>query len=172
LDKKTLKPKGVKVMDRDMNVVVDISFKSFDCNPSFAKKDFDEKQSMAMAKVEAPAMGDGKADFKIYYPTVTLPKTALSDMKPEETADGKAFVLKYEGENPFTLIETKSDVQTSDLPVMASGEPFNLGFTLGASTEHTLKWSQNGMDFFLASERLTKGEMQEIAESVNGKIIK
>ncbi len=172
MDKKSLKPKGVKVMDKDMNVVVDINFKTFDWNPSFAKKDFDEKQSMTMAKLETPVMGDGKTDFKIYYPTVTLPKTALSDMKPEESADGKAFVLKYEGDNPFTLIETKSGVQTTDAPVMASGEPFNLGFTLGASTDHTLKWSQNGMDFFLASDKLTKGEMQEIAESVNGKIIK
>lgn len=172
IEQQSLKLKSVQVMDKNMNVVVDIQFNSFAWDPSFGNQDFDEKHSMTMAKLETPAIGKVTTDFKVYYPTVDLPKTALSLMKPETTASGKTFVLKYDGSKPFTLIESKSGAEASSVPVMSTAEPLNLGFTLAASTDHTLSWSQNGMDFFLASNNLSTSEMQTIAESVNGKIIK
>lgn len=172
VDKSSLKLKNVQVMDDNKNVVVDIKFNSFAWDPSFNKSDFDEKQAMTMAKAETPAMAKAATDFKVYYPTADLPKTVLSVMKPEKTSAGKTFVLKYDGAKPFTLIESQSTPQASTEPVAATGEPLNLGFTLAASTDNSLKWSQNGMDFFLVSNDLTTSEMQSIAESVNGQIVK
>lgn len=58
---------------------------------------------------------------------------------------------------------------TSDemtLPVFSSGEPADLGFTIGALTEHSIQWDQDGMSFFVASTNLTKEELMEVAASV------
>ncbi|MFC7394901.1 LolA family protein [Scopulibacillus cellulosilyticus] len=170
--KKDLAPKSVQVMDKDMNVIVDVNFKDFKMNPSFGKDDFDVKKNMTTAKLEEPTMAANNQEFKVSYPTVKLPNTKLSVMKPEVTSDQKKFVLKYKGDKAYTLIETKSNAALTSSPVMAMGEPVNLGFTIGTMTDHSLSWSYDGMDYYLASSKLTDEDMQNIARSTNGKLTK
>jgi hypothetical protein len=39
-------------------------------------------------------------------------------------------------------------------------------------TKNSLAWSKDGMDFYLVSDKLSADEMQEIAQSVSGKVTK
>ena len=49
------------------------------------------------------------------------------------------------------------------------GDIVNLGYTIGALSKNTIEWSNNGVNFYLASEDLTKEELVEVAQSVQGK---
>jgi hypothetical protein len=48
------------------------------------------------------------------------------------------------------------------------GQPVDLGFTIGALTDHSISWSQDGVDYMIASKKLTKDELIEVAGSVQG----
>lgn len=173
LTKKDLLPSSVQVMDKDMNVVVDIAFKDFKTDPEFDKDAFNVKKNMTSANLkDVKTMAPKEKEFKVFRPTVTLPNTKLAESKQEMTNDEKKFVLKYSGDKSFTLIETKSAVAKAGTTVAAMGEPANLGFTIGTMTENSLSWSNEGMDFYLASTKLSPIEMQEIAQSVNGQVTK
>lgn len=171
--KKDLTPSGVQVMDKDMNVIVNVAFKKFKLNPNFNKKAFDVKSNMTAARIDNAASASSQPDgFKLNYPTVKFAKTRLSVMKPENTGGKQKYVLKYTGKSPFTLIESKSEVAASSVPVTALGDPANLGFTVGSITGRSLSWSSGGTDYYLASSKLNQDELIEVAQSLNGKVIK
>lgn len=170
---KDLTPDTVQVKDKDQNVIVTVKFKNFKVNPALDKKTFDVKQNMTASRIEdsKPASAAGAA-FKVKYPTAEISGTKLSSMKPEVTQKGEKYVLQYSGKKPFTLIESQSKEALSVVPTFASGDPANLGFAFGAAGDHTLAWSHEGTDYFLASEKLTNEELVAIAQSVNGTVIK
>ncbi|TCP23822.1 outer membrane lipoprotein-sorting protein [Scopulibacillus darangshiensis] len=172
LMKDNLRPASVQVMDKDMNVVVDIAFKDFTFNPKFDKDAFNVKKNMTSAKIDEPTTASKENEFKVFYPTVNLPKTKLEEMTSVGTAGDKKFILRYKGDKSFTLIESKSEAANTSKQVAAMGKLVYLGFTVGTMTDHSLSWSNKGMEYYLASDKLTKEEMQAIARSVNGKVIK
>lgn len=53
-----------------------------------------------------------------------------------------------------------------------NGEPVDLGFTFGAMTANTVRWTYEGVDYTLASQNLTEEELVTIARSVNGTAVK
>jgi len=52
------------------------------------------------------------------------------------------------------------------------GDIVDLGVTIGAMSDHSLSWSQGGVDYMIASKNLTKKEMIEVAKSVQGDAVK
>lgn len=172
LAKKTLEPKSVQVMDKDMAVLIDIQFNKFEFNPTFDKNAFDVKTNMSGAKLEIPTMAMKDHPFEVYYPTHDIKGTKLDTVKQTNTDGQKKVVLKYTGNKSYTIVEMKSDVSNSDVPVTAMGQPVDLGFTVGAMSHNAVSWTYNGMDFFLASNDLTSDEMKAIAQSVYGKVSK
>ncbi len=48
----------------------------------------------------------------------------------------------------------------------------NLGHSVGVLSDNTIEWTDNGMNFMLASEELTKEELINVAKSVQGKEVK
>jgi len=52
------------------------------------------------------------------------------------------------------------------------GDIVDLGVTIGALSDHSISWSHNGVDYMIASKNLTKEEMIEVAQSVQGEAIK
>ncbi|ASK61254.1 DUF4367 domain-containing protein [Virgibacillus phasianinus] len=173
-DKKTYAPVLVKVMDKDKNPVVEVKFTSFKTDPKFKKDDFEmEKNMTSSASGEVPVSADpASSTFTLMFPL----ETAGSELyKQEETEleNGKRVIMTFKGEKNFTLVEEKVNVEqamTSPKPV--SGEIVNLGFAIGAVSENSIEWHNNGMNFYLASDDLTKEELINVAKSVQGKEIK
>ena len=54
----------------------------------------------------------------------------------------------------------------STLPVFSPGDPADLGFTIGAITDNSISWEKDGISFFIASTKLSREEMIEVAASV------
>lgn len=174
-NKKTYTPELVKVLDKDKKPMVEVAFSAFKLDPKFGEKDFELENNMtgSLSGVPASAVPSEQQGLTVLYPTETA-GAALAEEK-EVNADGKErVILTYEGEKSFTLIQEQADVSetAAAAAIPASGEPISLGFTVGAITSSSLTWTNNGVDYMLASEELTREEIQEVAASINGQAMK
>jgi outer membrane lipoprotein-sorting protein len=173
LNKGDLSPAEVKVMDPDRNALVTVEFSKTQFNASFDKNDFDMNKNMTRAQLNLPAMAKVKDNaFTVKYPTAEIPGTKLKEEKNVKIEDGKRVVLTYDGKKPFTLVQEKLSAKAASATPATStpveGQPVDLGFTIGALTDHSISWSQDGVDYMLASKKLTKDELIEVAGSVQG----
>jgi outer membrane lipoprotein-sorting protein len=174
LNKDDLTPVMVKVMDPDRNPLLTVEFTSVELNASFDEGAFDMNRNMTAAQIGVPTMaGQGEnTPFEVLYPFDTV-GTKLIGEKVIETENGKRLVLSYGGEGKsFTLIQERANVAEVATTSMVSGEPVDLGFTLGALSENSIAWSHNGVEFMLASNDLTQEELLMVAKSVQGQSIK
>ena len=168
LNKKSLAPVSVKVMDPDRNALVTVEFSDVKFDASFDKDAFDMKKNMTGAQLEVPVMADVEdKEFTVKYPMAEIPGVTLIDEKEITTEDGKRVILTYDGEKSFTLIQEKADA----MPAMSSainmtGKPVDLGFTIGAMNETSVSWTHLGVDYMLASTDLSPEELEMVAKSV------
>lgn len=173
LNKSDLSPAVVKVMDPDHNALVTVEFTNVKFNASFQKDDFDMKKNMTRAQIGLPAMAkSGDNSFTVKYPTFEIKGTKLKEEKPISIKDGKRVILTYSGEKSYTLIEEKVSAKEALAPTSLDGDIVDLGYTVAAITDHSITWSFDGVDYTIASNNLTKEEMIEIAQSVQGDMAK
>src|SRR5699024_407852 len=86
--------------------------------------------------------------------------------------DGKRVIMTFEGEKHFTLIEEKRTAAPAlSEPKEVEGDIVNLGHSIGVLGDNAIEWSADGIYFYLASEELTKEELIDVAQSVQGKDI-
>lgn len=171
-DKKTFTPVLVKVLDKDKNTVVEVKFTNFKMDPKFKKDDFSMDKNMtsstgANKDVAVSAEAESNA-FAVVFPLNTA-GSELAEKKTEELENGKRVLLTFEGEKNFTLVEETVNVAPTMATPQEAGEIVNLGFAIGAMSENSIQWHNNGTKFYLASEDLTKEELVEVAKSVQGK---
>ncbi|MDZ5474583.1 outer membrane lipoprotein carrier protein LolA [Bacillus sp. 31A1R] len=168
LNKKDLTPISVKVMDPDRKALVTVEFSNVKFDATFDKKDFDMAKNMTGAQIEVPVMAEIKDEaFTVKYPTAEIPDVSLIDEKEMATENGKRVILTYDGEKSFTFIQEKARVAPATATATTViGEPIDLGFTIGAMTDNTIKWTHQGVDYMIASNELSKEELTMLARSV------
>ncbi|WP_102272747.1 LolA family protein [Cytobacillus massiliigabonensis] len=172
LKKSDLSPVSVKVMDTDKNPLVTVEFTDVKFNASLDKKDFDMQKNMTSAQLEVQVMGEvTDEEFSVKYPS-EVSEYELIDEKEIKTEDGKRVVLTYDGEKSFTLIQEKAEVMTASSLTTVSGDPVDLGFTIGALSNNTITWTHQGVDYLIASNDLSDEELTSIARSVQGNSVK
>lgn len=174
LDKGDLSPVMVKVMDTDMNTLVQVDFSDFEFNPEFDEGAFDLKKNMTSAQIGKPTMAQAdKRELMVLYPLYQPEGVQLIEEKEVQTENGKRIVLTFAGENKsFTLYEELATVMPASNPIPVDGEPVDLGFTVGAITNNSVMWSHEGVDYYLASKDLSKEELVKVARSVQGQAVK
>lgn len=171
-DKKSYTPVLVKVLDKDKQALVEVKFSSFDLDTSFEDDDFNIEKNMANEEDVSVSSDVNEDSFSILFPLYTA-DAQLTDKQEVELEDGQRVIMTFTGERNFTLIqENLNSVTTLSYPKDVQGEIVNLGFTIGALSENIIEWNYNGVDFYLASEDLTKEELVEIAISVQGREVK
>ncbi|MEH7418088.1 outer membrane lipoprotein carrier protein LolA [Neobacillus drentensis] len=176
LNKSDLSPAVVKVMDPDRNALVTVEFSKVKFNADLNKDDFDMKKNMTRAQLNLPAMAGAKdkdQSFTIKYPTYELTGTKLLEEKTVKIEDGKRVVLTYDGKKSYTLVQEKVSTKAASAnPTLMEGDIVDLGATFGALSDHSLSWSQGGVDYMVASNNLTRDEMVEIAKSLQDDSVK
>lgn len=176
-DKKTLTPVTVKVLDKDNNVLVEVNFASFELDSKFAEDDFAVDKNLAASAASATTSEENTESKSKQVLSVMLPEytagAELAEQKNVELENGNRVILTFTGERSFTLVEEHAEIlPTLSEPKEVQGEVVNLGFTVAALTNKTLEWTYDGVDYILASDELTKDEMIQVAESVQGKLTK
>lgn len=172
--KKTFTPEHVKVMDKDKNTVVEVTFTNFEMNPEFQQADFELDENMVGEEEnqETSTQPEEATTLEVMFPLETL-GAELFEQKEVELENGKRIILTFKGEKNFKLIQEKKDVaQTMTELEEREGDIVNLGDVIGALSENGIKWSKDGVDYYLASEELTKEELIDVAVSVQGREVK
>ena len=166
INKKTMLPTKVSVLDGELQEQVVIQFKDINLGAQHKAEEYAvEKFSETEEKKAASADIDNK-EFQVYYPTVDWTHTKLTDEFEVQDNGSSRVILTFEGEKPYTLMQQPINYNESMLPVFSTGDPADLGDTIGAITEHSIQWDKDGMSFFIASTKLTKEELLEVAASV------
>nr|WP_235357042.1 outer membrane lipoprotein carrier protein LolA [Bacillus alveayuensis] len=167
--KKDLSPMSVKVMDVDKNPLVTVEFSNFEANPKFDENAFDMEKNMSNAQVDIPTLAQSdEKPFAVLYPLEEmLPEgVTLTEEKEVKTENGKRVVLTYGGEKSFTMIQERAEIAPVTSSESVSGEPVDLGFTVGVLTDNSISWTYDGVDYMLASNDLTQEEMISVARAV------
>lgn len=171
-DKKTYTPTHVRMMDEDRNVLVEVTFAEMSLNPTFGENDFDRKTILESATTDVTALESSDA-FDIKYPLDTK-GAELTEQEKVTLEDGERVIMTFKGERNFTLVqerETSIPTSTTDVEQL-HGDLVDLGFSIGALTNDTIEWNDNGTHFYLASEDMTIDELLEVATSIYGKEVK
>ncbi|MBB6284553.1 LolA family protein [Geobacillus subterraneus] len=174
LRKKDLAPVSVKVMDTDRKALLTVEFSNVEFNKKFDDDAFDTSKNMTGARLEVPAMAEGKEQvMEVMYPSQLPEGVQALEEKEVKSEDGTRVIMTFGGKKSFTLVQEKAEVlPATSMPVLVNGDPVDLGFTVGALTDQTLTWSHNGVEFTLASDDLTPEEMVMVARSVQEKATK
>lgn len=173
-DKKSYTPTGVKIMDKDKNVLVEVTFKDIELNPNFAKNDFDRETILEETLADMSVSNMDQKDLAVMFPLETL-GAELVEKQEVQVEDGERVIMTFKGDRNFTLIQEKvTAVPTSGGEQIeeVTGDVINLGYSIGALTNNTIEWNYNGTDFYLASEDMTMEELIEVASSIEGQEIK
>lgn len=173
LNKKDLAPVIVKVMDPDRKPLVVVDFSNVEFNVTFDEGAFDVKKNMTRSQLDVPTMAEvSDRPLTVMYPLVQPAGVELIEEKEIEIENGKRIIMTFGGEKSFTLVQESAQVAEVATTTFVSGEPVDLGFTVGALTENSITWSYQGVDFMLASEDLTQEELIMVAGSVQGQVVK
>lgn len=181
LSKKDLAPISVKVMDTDHNPLVTVAFGATEFNAKFDPDSFDMKKNMEGAQLDKETTAGvseevTSEEFAVY--SATLDGATVIEEKHMDTENGQRVIQMYEIESgdttkKFTLIQEKAEVMPAAVvSTPVNGEPVDLGFTIGAMTATTVQWTHNGVEYMLASNELTPEEMEHVARSVQGTMVK
>ncbi|MEH7223977.1 outer membrane lipoprotein carrier protein LolA [Bacillus sp. JJ1566] len=173
--KKDLTPVSVKVMDPDRKVLLLVEFTKVEFDASFDKSAFDVDKNMSSANLdEIPVMGEvDKQPLEVLYPSEdALAGVELQEEKKIETENGTRVIMTFGGEKNFTMIQERARVAEVATTISLSGEPVDLGFTVGTLTDKAISWTYNGAEFMIASDELTGEELISVARTVQGKSVK
>ena len=101
------------------------------------------------------------------YPMYLPSGTYLSDEESVSKDDGNRVILTFAGESPFILVEeavSKSD-EMEIIPVY--GEPTIILDSVAALSDSSVNFISNGIEYYIASESLTKQQILQVAESIS-----
>lgn len=166
VDKKTMLPTKVSVLDESLQEQVVITFGEIKLGVQHTAKDYEVEKFSEKEEKKAASADVVDTDFSVYYPTIDWAHTKLTDEYEVQEDGNSRVILTFEGEKPFTLMQQPIQYDNMVLPVFSPGDPADLGYTIGAITDHSIQWDKDGMTFFIASTKLSKEELLEVAASV------
>ncbi|NYF25957.1 outer membrane lipoprotein carrier protein LolA [Sporosarcina sp. JAI121] len=172
IDKKTLLPTYVSVLDENKVEKIRITFKKITLGVERKAADYAvEMEDTNTSKEDEPAEDD-VTGLSTYYPSVAWEGVTLENEDVVKTENGTRTFMSFEGEKEYVIIQEPAVRPDSKVPVSIEGDPVDLGFTVAALTEKSIRWESEGVSFFIASDTLTQDEMIEIAGSMQAEGMK
>ncbi|WP_438313274.1 LolA family protein [Sporosarcina sp. FA9] len=173
IDKKTLLPSSVSILDENKEEKIRITFKKITLGTERKASDYavdmEDKTTESGEKTDEKSEdADEKTGFITYYPTVNWGEgVKLLVEESVQTANGTRSFMTFGGDKDFIIVQEPAKRPDNEMPVSIEGDPVDLGFTVAAVTEKSIRWESGGISFFIASETLTKDELIEVASSMS-----
>lgn len=171
IDKKTLLPTYVSVLDENKEEKIRITFQQITLGKERKPADYAVEIDGTNIDKEQSPTDSKKTGFQTYYPSVDWEGITL-DEEQMETENGTRSFMTISGSKEFIIVQEPASVPDNKIAVSVEGDPVDLGFTIAAMTENSIRWESNGIAFFIASETLTKDEMIEVATSMQAEEMK
>lgn len=162
---KKLNVTKVEVMNREGQSKMTMNYKTVDMKSNYDKKYFELKDNMSVS-----VSGEVKKTSKIsdiVYPMYLPNKTKLTAQDRIKTTNGERVILTFTGEKPFTIIEETANIEKESSIIPVSGEIEMVSDVFGNVADKSISWVNNNMEYYVASESLSKAELLEIANSIS-----
>lgn len=131
----------------------DVYSENEDTNTSMSESEINESEASVLEDTVYP----------MYLPSGTY----LSTEETVSKEDGERVILTFAGESPFILVE-ETVTKTEEMEIIpVYGEPTILMDTVGALSDTSVNFISNGVEYYIASENLTKQEILEVARSIS-----
>lgn len=174
ISKKTLLPIKVVILNDQKEEQILISFDKITLGTSRSAADYKaDVPSNETDENDTAATDDKLAVFQTHYPDLQWEGVNKIEEKVIKDDAQERVILTYGGNKEFTIIQSPVTKNPADLvPVFAAGDPADLGFAIGAITDQSISWEQNGVEFFLASNTMSRDEMISVASSMEASEMK
>ena len=100
-------------------------------------------------------------------PTNNENNQQTTDNNNQNTESGERVILTFNGAKNFVLIEESNYVNSEFETVPVYGDPLMIIDTIGVVSSNSLSWSDNNVDYYLASNDMSTSEILTIANSLN-----
>ena len=161
-----LNVKEVQVLNNEGVAEIKMTFQTIDQNPSFNDDYFSLKQNMETTIIDEEVNEVLEIDDTV-FPMYLPENTSLEDQNTIQLDKGERVILTFAGEKPFVLIEETASKEEELEIIPTIGEPTILTDTIGFVSENSVSWISKGMQFYIASEELSKDEMISVAKSIS-----
>ncbi|MEK3936688.1 outer membrane lipoprotein carrier protein LolA [Sporosarcina sp. FSL W7-1349] len=164
IDKKTLLPKYVSILDENKEEKIRITFKKITLGMERKSTDYDVE--VENTGTETPPTEKESMALSLYLPSIEWDGVSLVDEEMVQTDNGIRSFMTYGGTKEFIIVQEPASKPESKMAVSVEGDPVDLGFTVAALTEKSISWESDGVSFFIASDMLTQDELIEVAASM------
>ena len=171
--------KEVRVLDKDGNVEIKMTFDKIDYSPKFKDNYFDLNQIIEEKNIGSNTDNKDNKDNKteqtkstatiddIVYPMYLPTNTYLTSQEKVSTSTGERLILTFDGDNPFILVEEVSNTSNEHVIVPTFGELELLADSVAIVNNNSVNWYSNGIEYYLASNTMKTGEILEIVRSIS-----
>lgn len=164
---KDLNFKTVEVMDKSGNVSISMKFQKIDYKASFKKNYFNLKDNMEVARTTVtPAKEVSKMD-DIIYPMYIPKNTKLESQDKVDKEVGERVILTFNGDNPFVFVQETAATSKDMTVTPVDGEPVLLASGVGAATDSSVSWVDDGIEYYIATSKLSTEELLSVVNSVS-----
>lgn len=159
VDKKTLLPTSVAIMNDVKEEQIRITFKKIKLGVQHAAKEYAVEQftdkDSTKGEQATPADKEGQEgkdekeavgaeveyqEFQTHYPVLNWAQLANEKVVQENGME--RVILTFDGEKAFTVMQQPVTKENSMLPVSSPGDPVDLGYTIGAITDTSISWEK------------------------------
>ena len=160
---KDLNLKEVVILNDNEEVQMKMVFNSIDYKATYDDTYFTLKGNMSNVQTETTS----KTLDSIIYPMYIPENTKLSSQEKVSTDTGERIILTFSGDNPFMLVQETASITEDFLTIPMYGEPYIVTGTVGALSEGSVTWVNNGVEFYVVSETMSAEQLLEVANSIN-----
>ena len=171
--------KAVDVFDKDDILAISVKFNKINYKAKLKEEDFDidkilDKKVNAEVEEESEVSKteDGESEETasledVIYPLYVPANTYLKEKEMVNTETGERAILTFNGAKNFVLIEETavSNEEFETIPVF--GDPLLISDTIGVMSSNSLSWSENNVNYYLASNDMSSDEILTVANSLN-----
>lgn len=171
--------KAVDVFDKDDVLAISVKFNKINYKAKLKEEDFnidsivDKKvnaeveEESNVSKVEEDETVETATLEDVIYPLYVPADTYLKEKEMINTENGERAILTFNGAKNFVLIEetTVANQEYETIPVF--GDPLLINDTIGVMSSNSLSWSDNNVNYYLASNDMSSAEILTVANSLN-----
>lgn len=159
---KDLNIKEVIVLNSEDVTQMKMVYNNIDYKATFDDSYFTLKGNMSNVETDTTSSSLDSIIYPMYVPT----NTYLSGQEKVMVEDGERVILTFSGDNPFMIIQETVKPTEDLLTIPMYGEPYIVTGTVGALSDSSITWVNDGVEFYVVSDVLSQEDLLQVANSI------
>ena len=162
----------VEVLDKKDNIKMKLTIQEYDLKAKLDDNIFKLNETNEEEKNKQDNTEKTETEAKIediVYPMYLPVNTYLSSQDTIPTEAGERVIMTFSGDKPFLLIQETANI--NNITDFVSGDPYLITDTIGAVTDYSVSWINNGIEYNVVSDTMNIDELISVAQSISSKAI-